>query len=59
MAYEGKNLETIALHAGWRNDENTGSVAVQFIKLQAINLMILLTQRVFLGCRSLEIYIPE
>ena len=28
MAYEGKNLETIALHAGWRNDENTGSVAV-------------------------------
>jgi O-acetylhomoserine (thiol)-lyase len=28
MAYEGKNLETIALHAGWRNDETTGSVAV-------------------------------
>ena len=28
MAYEGKNLETIALHAGWRNDEATGSVAV-------------------------------
>ena len=28
MTYEGKNLETIALHAGWRNDENTGSVAV-------------------------------
>ena len=28
MSYEGKNLETIALHTGWRNDENTGSVAV-------------------------------
>ena len=28
MAYEGKNLETIALHAGWRKDETTGSVAV-------------------------------
>ena len=28
MAYDGKNLETIALHAGWRNDETTGSVAV-------------------------------
>ena len=28
MSYEGKNLETIALHAGWRNDETTGSVAV-------------------------------
>ncbi|MDG2060999.1 MAG: PLP-dependent transferase [SAR86 cluster bacterium] len=28
MAYEGKNIETIALHAGWRADENTGSVAV-------------------------------
>ena len=28
MEYEGKNLETIALHAGWRNDETTGSVAV-------------------------------
>ena len=28
MAYEGKNLETLALHAGWRNDETTGSVAV-------------------------------
>ena len=28
MAYEGKNLETIALHAGGRNDETTGSVAV-------------------------------
>ena len=28
MSYEGKNLETIALHSGWRNDENTGSVAV-------------------------------
>ena len=28
MSYEGKNLETIALHAGWRADETTGSVAV-------------------------------
>ena len=28
MAYEGKNIETLALHAGWRADENTGSVAV-------------------------------
>jgi O-acetylhomoserine (thiol)-lyase len=28
MTYTGKNLETIALHAGWRADENTGSVAV-------------------------------
>lgn len=28
MSYKGKNLETIALHAGWRNDETTGSVAV-------------------------------
>ena len=28
MSYEGKNLETIALHAGWRSDETTGSVAV-------------------------------
>ena len=28
MAYEGKNVETIALHSGWRADETTGSVAV-------------------------------
>jgi len=28
MSYTGKNLETIALHAGWRSDETTGSVAV-------------------------------
>ena len=28
MSYEGKNIETIALHAGWRADETTGSVAV-------------------------------
>ena len=28
MSYEGKNLETIALHAGWRADATTGSVAV-------------------------------
>ena len=28
MAYEGKNLETIAINAGWRKDETTGSVAV-------------------------------
>jgi O-acetylhomoserine (thiol)-lyase len=28
MSYEGKNLETIALHTGWRADETTGSVAV-------------------------------
>ena len=28
MAYEGKNVETIALHSGWRADESTGSVAV-------------------------------
>ena len=28
MSYEGKNLETIAHHAGWRADETTGSVAV-------------------------------
>ena len=28
MAYEGKNVETIALHSGWRSDETTGSVAV-------------------------------
>ena len=28
MAYEGKNVETIALHTGWRSDETTGSVAV-------------------------------
>jgi len=28
MAYEGKNIATLALHAGWRADENTGSVAV-------------------------------
>ena len=30
MAYEGKNIETLALHAGWRADENTGSVAVSY-----------------------------
>jgi len=28
MTYTGKNIETIALHAGWRADETTGSVAV-------------------------------
>ena len=28
MVDEGKNIEAIALHAGWRNDESTGSVAV-------------------------------
>ena len=28
MSYEGKNIETIALHSGWRADETTGSVAV-------------------------------
>ncbi len=28
MAYDGKNVETIALHSGWRADETTGSVAV-------------------------------
>ena len=28
MNNEGKNLETIALHAGWRADATTGSVAV-------------------------------
>ena len=28
MSNEGKNLETIALHAGWRADATTGSVAV-------------------------------
>ena len=28
MSYEGKNVETIALHSGWRSDETTGSVAV-------------------------------
>jgi O-acetylhomoserine (thiol)-lyase len=28
MTYTGKNIETIALHAGWRADEATGSVAV-------------------------------
>ncbi len=28
MSYKGKNIETIALHSGWRADETTGSVAV-------------------------------
>ena len=28
MNYKGNNIETIALHAGWRADETTGSVAV-------------------------------
>ena len=28
MSSEGKNIETIALHAGWWADETTGSVAV-------------------------------
>ena len=38
MAYEGKNLETIALHAGWRNDETTGSVAVPLTVNVAANV---------------------
>ena len=28
MTYKGNNIETIALHSGWRADETTGSVAV-------------------------------
>ena len=61
MSYEGKNLETIALHTGWRNDENTGSVAVPilFIKPLVINSMILPTQQAYLDCRSLEISTQE
>mgnify|MGYP006231734655 CR=1 FL=1 len=48
MAYEGKNVETIALHTGWRSDETTGSVAVPIHQLQVFNLIILSTQQVYL-----------
>ena len=59
MAYEGKNLETIALHAGWRNDETTGSVAVPIHQLQVISLTILLMQQAYLVCKNSETFIPE
>ena len=48
MSDDLKNPETIALHAGWRSDASTNSVVFQFIKQQAINLIILSMLRIYL-----------
>ena len=34
-----KNPETIALHAGWRKDDSTNSVAVPIYQTTSINLI--------------------
>ena len=48
MSYEGKNLETIALHAGWRADETTGSVAVPIHQTTSYLLKVLRKQPIYL-----------
>ena len=53
------NPETIGLHAGWRKDENTNSVAVPFIKLQVFFLMIATMQQTYFLYLKLETFIPE
>ena len=42
MTKEYKNPETIGLHAGWRKDETTNSVAVPLDRLLASSVLILL-----------------
>ena len=59
MAYEGKNLETIALHAGWRNDETTGSVAVPIHQTTSYQFNDTAHAASHLVCKNSETFTPE
>ena len=48
MTTNSKNPETLALHAGWRSDPTTNSVAVPIHQQLAINLTLLNMLQIFL-----------
>ena len=51
--------ETLLLHAGWRADETTGSVAVPITKQPAINSTIRNTRLAFLPFRARKYLHPH
>jgi O-acetylhomoserine/O-acetylserine sulfhydrylase-like pyridoxal-dependent enzyme len=59
MTYKGNNIETIALHSGWRADETTGSVAVPIHQTTSYQFERLKRPQIFSHWLNWETFIQE